>query len=145
MRRVATFTALAGLLLLAACDSDQPPAAQNNTPAATVEAPAAAVPAQPATSNTAAVPAGARPLLGTWAADLAQCGTSAATVSISTTRYESAARSCDVALADAGNGTYSLDCAGDALTLTPVFAPSGEGINISVGGARPETVLRCSR
>jgi len=31
------------------------------------------------------------------------------------------------------------------MTLTPVFAPSGEGVNVVVGEGKRQTILRCTR
>jgi hypothetical protein len=128
------------LVLLAACD---------NSP----RAPAASQPAAktPAASATAS-PVAAAPLFGSWAAVLANCGTAA--VTISATRFAGAENQCDVkTLADNGDGTFtaSLACAAQGqaasenIQMTPVFAPTGEGVvlNYLDRGGEKVTLLRC--
>lgn len=137
MRTPPLFLALASMLALAACDSSPPPA-QTSKPAVTV--PVAKPAAKPAATN---LPAAARPLLGTWSETLANCG-GASDVSITATTYTSPARTCPVALKADGDG-FALDCGGTAMTLVPVFAPTGEGIRVSVGGGKPTTLLRCTK
>lgn len=137
--------ALPLLALLAACgNSPQPPAASQ--PAASQPAPEAPPAAEP--MSPAAVP-----LFGAWAANLANCGT-AAVVTISATRFEGAENQCDIAsLADNADGTFtaSLACTGEGraatenLQMTPVFAPTGEGVvlNYLDRGGEKVTLLRC--
>ena len=145
--RLFALAALLTLPVLAACSNDAPPAE------APVQAPAVEAPAAPATpapaaeapaATPASLPAGAKPLIGTWAADLSNCGTESAEVTITASRLESANRSCDIAVTDQGDGTFTTSCGNESLTLIPVFAPSGEGINIDTANGR-ETVLRCAR
>ena len=50
-----------------------------------------------------------------------------------------------VALTAKGDGSFTLACGGETIAMTPVFAPSGEGINIVWGDGKKQTVLRCSR
>lgn len=140
MRTPPLFLALASMLALAACDSSPPPA-QTSKPAVTAPAAPAAKPAaKPAATS---LPAAARPLLGTWSETLANCG-AASDVSISATTYTSPARTCPLTLKADGDG-FALDCGGTAMTLVPVFAPTGEGIRVSVGGGKPTTLLRCTK
>ncbi|WP_417308921.1 hypothetical protein [Devosia sp.] len=147
--RLFALAALITLPVLAACSNDTPPA-QAPVEAPAVEAPADPAPATPApaaeapAATPATLPAGAKPLIGTWAVDLANCGSTDAVVTVTASRIESANRSCDIALSDAGNGTFTTSCGDESLTLIPVFAPSGEGINIDTANGR-ETVLRCTR
>lgn len=82
-------------------------------------------------------------MLGTWAETLESCG-DAATVSITATTYTSSARTCAMNVKPDGDG-FALDCGGTAMTLVPVFAPSGEGIRVGVGGGKPVTLLRCTK
>lgn len=137
--------ALPLLALLAACDnSPKPPASQ--APAATQPAASAPATARPADSAAAA------PLFGTWAANLANCGSAA--VIISATRFEGAENQCDItSLSDNADGTFTagLACSGEGQTasenvqMTPVFAPTGEGVVLNYldrGGERV-TLLRC--
>ncbi|MHB1109504.1 MAG: hypothetical protein ACYCZU_04170 [Devosia sp.] len=137
--------ALPLIVVLAACDNSPKPPATQAPPASqpAAEAPAATTPASPAA---------AAPLLGTWAAVLADCGTAA--VTISATRFEGAENRCDIkALADNGDGTFtaSLACTGEGQTasesvqMTPVVAPTGEGVvlNYLDRGGEKVTLLRC--
>lgn len=129
------------LPLLAACSNDQPaqkPAAE--TPAAAT--PAVTTPAKPAA--TAKVPAGAEPLIGTWAASLSSCGDAKAVTTITATSYASPAGSCDISLKASKDG-FTTACGSAQMTLTPVFAPSGEGVNVVVGEGKRQTVLRCTK
>jgi hypothetical protein len=144
MRTPLVYLALVPMLALAACDSSPPPA-QTSKPAVTAPATPAAKPAATPTAKPAAasLPAAARPMLGTWSEALENCG-DAATVSITATTYTSPARTCPMTLKADGDG-FALDCGGTALTLVPVFAPSGEGIRQSVAGGKATTLLRCSR
>lgn len=143
--RTTTLLALALLApLLAACDGGTPPA----KPAAEVSAPAKApdtpakVPAAPAKVK---LPAGAQPLLGSWSADLAACGDAGSVTVITATALKSAARSCDISLAANKDGSFSTTCGNEKLNLMPVFAPTGEGINLVVGEGKRQTLLRCTR
>ena len=140
MRPTTGLLALMPILLLAACDSNTPPAQQNTTPSA----PAASAPATPRASNTSALPVGARPLLGTWSETLERCGESTATITVTATTYTSPARSCPMNVSPSGDG-FALECGGRAMTLVPIFAPSGEGIRVTVGNNAPVTLLRCTR
>jgi hypothetical protein len=142
--------ALPLIIVLAACDNNpEPPVAE--APAA--QAPAAVQPAaQAPAASTPASPAAAAPLFGTWSAVLANCAT--APVTISATRFEGAENLCDIAaLDDNGDGSFtaSLSCTAEGQTaaediqMTPVFAPTGEGVVLNYldrGGERV-TLLRC--
>src|SRR5690606_29497548 len=81
MRRAALL--LLALPLLAACESGTPPAADAPVRTAAVTSEAASTAAQ------SPVPAGARALIGTWSASLAQCGEPAATTVIAATNFAS--------------------------------------------------------
>jgi hypothetical protein len=133
------------LPLLAACSNDQAPKPAAETPAAkpAVTAPAATTPAaKPA--STAKVPAGAEPLIGTWAASLSSCGDAKAVTTITATSYASPAGSCDISLKASKDG-FSTACGSAQMTLTPVFAPSGEGVNVVGADGKRQTILRCTK
>ncbi|MGN6486543.1 MAG: hypothetical protein ACTHLT_01825 [Devosia sp.] len=140
--RLATAAVFAlALPLLAACSNDQPPAkpaAEASTPATS----AAAAPAKPVAVKVAPEMA---PLLGTWAPALASCGDQQAVTTITETNYTSPAGSCDIALSAGKDGSFSTTCGKNQMTLTPVFAPTGEGVNVVVGDGKRQTVLRCTR
>lgn len=144
MRLALVFAAALLLPALTACDSAAPPAkAPVSTPA--VKAPAVKTPTATTPATTPAkFPAAARPLLGTWAADLANCGTDSVTT-VTATAYETGGKSCKLALTDNRDGSFAASCGNQQMTMIPVFAPSGEGINIKAGSAKQTTVLRCSR
>jgi hypothetical protein len=129
------------LPLLAACSNEQaPPKPAAETPAK--PAPAVTTPAKPAA--TVKLPAGAQPLVGTWAASLSDCGDAKAVTTITATSYASPAGKCDISLSAKGEG-YSTSCGSSQMTLTPVFAPSGEGVNVVVGDGKRQTILRCTK
>jgi hypothetical protein len=132
------------LPLLAACSNDQPPA-KPAAEAPAVTKPAVTTPATPATPATVKVPQGAAPLIGTWAASLDSCADKQAVTVISATNYAAAGRSCDISLKPTKDGGFSTACGGDQMVLTPVFAPSGEGVNVVVGQGKRQTILRCTR
>jgi hypothetical protein len=127
------------LPLLAACSSDQAP----QKPAAETPAakPAVTTPAKPVSVK---VPAGAAPLIGTWAASLSSCSDKAAVTTITATTYTSPAGKCDISLQPNKDG-FSTACGSAQMTLTPVFAPSGEGVNVVVGEGKRQTILRCTK
>jgi hypothetical protein len=145
------------LPLLAACGGGDPP------PAATtqaVEPPAMSSGVQPQqqtppamTSQVAeagaagaagtALPATAKPLIGSWAQSLDDCTGGAGEVVVTATTFESPGRSCAMALADNGDGTFALACGKETIKMTPIFTPTGEGINLVFGDGSKETVLRC--
>lgn len=140
--RTATLIAFAVLApLLAACDSGQPPA----KPAAEVAAPAKVPAKSPDSPLKTGLPVGAQPLLGSWSADLAACGDAGSLTVITATSLASAARSCDIALVANKDGSFSTACGSEKLNLMPVFAPTGEGINLVVGEGKRQTLLRCTR
>ena len=131
------------LPLLAACSNDQPPpkpAAETPAPAT----PAATTPTEAKPAATVRVPAGAAPLIGTWAASLSDCGNAKAVTTITATTYVSPAGKCDINLAASKDG-FSTACGSAQMTLTPVFAPSGEGVNVVVGEGKRQTILRCTK
>lgn len=84
-------------------------------------------------------------MLGTWASDLANCGDVAALTTVSATSYAVGTKSCELALKDNGDGTFAATCGKQAMTMTPIFGPTGEGIRIKVGDAKPTNVFRCGR
>lgn len=142
--RLATASLLLLLPLLAACDSSpKPPAGE----AAGTTKPAVTKPA--ATKPTAAIPASfpitARPMLGRWAADGAACADAAKLTTVSATSYDVGGKTCELALKDNNDGTFSATCGEQNMTLTPIFGPSGEGIRVKVGDAKPSNVFRCGR
>lgn len=135
------------LPLLAACDSNAPPAAS------TAEAPAAA-----ADTPEPVADAAMNPLFGTFAADLSWCGGDAAgdgsPVTITPTQFEGRENVCAInEFNDAGDGSYEahLTCSAEGqtvderLVLVPIFAPSGEGLRIAYPdrGGDSTTLLRC--
>jgi hypothetical protein len=128
------------LPLLAACSNDQAPAKPAaETPPPTT--PAATTPVKPATVK---LPAGAAPLIGTWAASLDSCGDATAATTITATTYTSPAGRCDISLT-LGKDGFTTPCGSVQMTLTPVFAPSGEGVNVIVGDGKRQTILRCTK
>jgi hypothetical protein len=142
--RLLPLSLLLVLPLLAACDSSTPPKAPAaNAPAATTPAKTPVSTGKTPAATTAALPAGARPLLGSWAA--LDCADKTGLTVISTTSYSAAGKSCDIALSDNKDGTFSASCNKQTLKLTPIFGPAGEGIRIAVGDAKPATVFRCSK
>jgi len=128
------------LPLLAACSNDQAP------PKPAAEAPAKATSAvtTPAKPAAVKVPAGAAPLIGTWAASLESCTDKAAVTTITAATYTSPAGKCDIALKADKDG-FSTACGSAQMTLTPVFAPSGEGVNVVIGDGKRQTILRCTK
>jgi hypothetical protein len=143
--RLLPLSLLLVLPLLAACDSSTPPKAPAaNAPATTTpaKAPAVSTGKTPA-ATTAALPAGARPLLGSWAA--LDCTDKTGLTVISASSYSAGGKSCDIALSDNKDGTFGASCNKQTLKLTPIFGPAGEGIRIAVGDAKPATVFRCSK
>jgi hypothetical protein len=147
------------LPLLAACGGgDSPPAATTqavDAPAMSSEAqpqqpaaPAASTQVAQAGSSSAgvaatALPAAAKPLIGSWAQSLEDCGNSAAEVVVTPTTFESPGRSCSMALNDNGDGTFALACGKETIKMTPVFTPTGEGITLAYGDGSKQTVLSC--
>ena len=141
-------SALPLVALLAACDDNpKPPVAE--LPAITAPA-AAASPARAAATPASA--AAAEPMFGSWSASLANCDTAA--VTITATEFLGAENRCDITrLDDNGDGTFTagLACtsqgqtASENIRMTPVFAPTGEGVVLEYldrGGERV-TLLRC--
>jgi hypothetical protein len=127
--------------LLAACSSEQPPAAPASSSAA-----AAATTAAPAATEALA------PLFGTWALDPAHCD--GPVLKISQARFEGAENGCDItSFTDNGDGAFTatLSCTGEgqtvaeAIVMRPVFAPTGEGIELTYVNRDnlQTTVLRC--
>jgi hypothetical protein len=145
---------LLALPLLAACDSEQQPPEAAATPAAEAQPAAAPMAAEPVA--VAAAEADTAPLFGTFARELNWCNGEGDgfPVTISATSFQGYENSCDItALTDNGDGSFGaeLSCTGEgqtveeSLVLVPVFAPSGEGINITYvdRGNDRTTLLRC--
>jgi hypothetical protein len=148
------------LPLLAGCGGGNTPAPASSQPA---EVPAMTSTMQPAADETStmqagpaadagqapvaptALPAAARPLLGTWAADLSQCTDGSAATVITPAQFDGPGRSCPLALTDNGDGSFALACGSENLKMTPVFTPTGEGITLIYGDNSKQTVLRCSQ
>jgi hypothetical protein len=87
--------------------------------------------------------------MGSWATDLNQCGTAAITISAKS--FAAGGGACDItSLTDAGNGSFTaaLSCSGKAeqVTMRPLFAPTGEGIELTYVNRKnqKQTVLRCA-
>lgn len=141
--RLLPLSLLLVLPLLAACDSSTPKAPSAEAPAAVAPAktPAAKTPATAAA--TVKLPPGARPLLGSWAA--LDCTDKTALTVVSANTFSAAGKSCDIALSDNKDGTFSATCNKQDLKLTPIFGPAGEGIRIAMGDAKSSTVFRCSK
>lgn len=143
--RLLPLSLLLVLPLLAACDSNTPKAPGADAPAAVTPAKAPATGKTPATAAaTAKLPPGARPLIGSWAADASGCADTAALTVVSATSYAVGGKSCDIALADNKDGTFSATCGKQDLKLTPIFGPTGEGIRVAAGD-KSSTVFRCSK
>ena len=133
---------IAAMLLLAACSNEAQPPAQ---PSAVSSAPATA---QPVAADEDAL----APLFGTWGLDPAMCDQ---TLKISRTRFEGAENGCDISsFTDNGDGTYTaaMTCLSEGQTaeeqikMRPVFAPSGEGVELTyLNRDNLETLLlRCA-
>lgn len=130
-------------LFLAACGGGEPPA-----PPASSEAPAATTPVATAPASDDAL----APLFGTWALDPNQCD--GPVLKISKTRFEGAENGCDISgYTDNGDGTYTaaMNCtaegtmADESIQMRPIFAPSGEGIELVYLNRDnlAATILRC--
>ena len=142
--RLLPLSLLLVLPLLAACDSNTPKAPGADAPAAATPVKTPATGKTPTTPAAATkLPAGARPLIGSWAA--ADCTDVKGLTVVSATSYAVGGKSCNIALADNKDGTFSATCNKQALKLTPIFGPSGEGIRVAVGDAKSSTVFRCSK
>lgn len=142
--RLLPLSLLLVLPLLAACDSNTPKAPATEAPAAVTPAKTPATGKTPAApAATAKLPPGARPLIGSWAA--LDCTDKTGLTVVSASKYTAAGKSCDIALSDNKDGTFSATCNKQDLKLTPIFGPAGEGIRIAVGDAKSSTVFRCSK
>ena len=140
--RLSPLTLLLVLPLLAACEGNAPKAPSGNTSATT---PAKPVATKAPAVAPAGVPNGARPMLGKWTADLANCTDPAQVITVAAATYSVGDKICDLALKDNKDGTFAATCGKQTMTLTPIFGPSGEGIRIAAGEAKPTNVFRCSR
>jgi hypothetical protein len=139
--RLSPLTLLLVLPFLSACESSSPKAPSGS---------AAATPAKPVVTKAPVVapagfPNGARPMLGTWAPDLAACRDPAKVITVAAATYSVGGKSCDLALKDNKDGTFAATCGKQTMTLTPIFGPTGEGIRIAAGESKPANVFRCSR
>jgi predicted small lipoprotein YifL len=142
MRLLHLSATLLSALLLASCGNNAPPAA-----------PSSEVPtAQQAAATAPATDDSLTPLFGTWALDPAQCG--GQVLKISRARFEGAENGCDISgYTDNGDGTYTaaMSCvsqgqtANESIKMRPVFAPTGEGIELTYVNRDnlASTVLRC--
>ena len=138
MRRFIQAAILLPPLLLAACTG------ANDTPPAPSSQAGGTTPSQPVAAGDEAL----APLFGTWALDPAACSQ---TLKISKTRFEGAESGCDItSYSDNGDGSYTaaLSCgaATEQIKMRPVFAPTGEGIELTyLSRNNQETlVLRCA-
>lgn len=140
MRRLSIAASMLPLFFLAACGGGNPP-----PPAPASSEPAAAAPAaQPVAADDDAL----TPLFGEWGLDPAAC---TQTLKISKTRFEGAENGCDITgYTDNGDGSYTaaLSCgsAQEQIKMRPVFAPTGEGVELTyLNRDNLETlVLRCA-
>lgn len=139
--RLSTLCLLLVLPVLAACDSSPKAPASNSANAA----PAKPAVSKPAAAVPAGFPIGARPMLGTWATDSAACADPAKVIAVTASSYDIGGKTCDLALKDNGDGSFAATCGNQRMTLTPIFGPSGEGIRIAAGDAKPTNVFRCKR
>ena len=139
MRRFSLAAILLTPLLLAACTGggDTPAPAPSSAPVA----------AAPAAEPVAADDDALAPLFGSWGLDPAAC---TQTLKISKTRFEGAENGCDITgYSDNGDGSYTavVACgsAQEQIKMRPVFAPTGEGIELTyLNRDNQETlVLRC--
>ena len=168
--KLRTLAAVAALpLFLVACGDNTadvaPPAGQ-----APAQQPAAAAPTAPTAAAAPSSAAGAAAasasgsdtqelgfLWGEWAADLAWCRdqTNGSPITLTSERFEGAENDCAVSgVTDNGDGTYAttLACQGEGqsvsepLVMTPIFAPSGEGLVLQYPdrGSERTTLYRCS-
>jgi hypothetical protein len=149
--------AVLAMSALAACGGNTPaPPPEQNAEAPAAEAPAAPQPAAPrpapAAEGTAASASAVAPMIGTWAADLANCQNGA--ITITETRFEGAENGCDItSIVDNGDGSFTatLSCTAEGaatterISMVPLFAPTGEGIGLTYldRGNEAVTVLRC--
>jgi hypothetical protein len=129
-------------VVLSSCGDGTPPAAPSS---AAAPSPAAAQ-ATPASAEALA------PLFGTWALDPAKCD--GPVLKISQARFEGAENGCDISgFTDNGDGSYTaaMSCtadgqtAGESIKMRPIFAPTGEGIDLTYidRDNLTTTVLRC--
>jgi hypothetical protein len=150
--RITGLTAAAGLaVLLSACGNNQPPAPQASSSAAPSSV-AQVSSQQPAPNPTPADNKALKPLLGSWGLDPANCGDQV--LKVSQAKFEGPGSGCDISgWTDNGDGTYTaaMTCTASGQTSTeriqmrPIFAPSGEGIELIYLDRKnlSSTVLRC--
>ncbi len=138
MRLVPFLCLLPVVFGLAACGGSAPPAASSSAVVAQAAAPAA--------------DAALEPLFGTWALDPSQCG--GQVLKISKTRFEGPGSACDISgFIDNGNGSFTaaMSCAAsgqtanERISMRPIFAPTGEGIDLVYLDRKnlASEVLRC--
>jgi hypothetical protein len=141
MRYFLPAAALAVTLLLGACSGEPAPAPAPSQPAAPAET-------APVAANDDAL----APLFGSWALDPASCGE---VLRISKTRFEGAENGCDISgYTDNGDGSFTaaMACtsagqtANELIRMRPIFAPTGEGIDLTYidRDGLEVTVLRCA-
>ncbi len=120
--------AIALTLLVSACGGPAPAPEQPAQPSS-----AAPAPQQPAAVDDAML----EPVVGTWGLDPAVCDQ---VIRISKTRFEGAENGCDISgFTDNGDGTLTaaMSCtsqgqtADEQIKMRPVFAPTGEGLELT--------------
>jgi hypothetical protein len=140
MRRLTIAASMLPVLLLVGCGGggNAPAPAPSSEPVA----------AAPAAQPVAAADKALEPLFGEWGLNPAAC---TQTLKISKTRFEGAENGCDITgYTDNGDGSYTaaLTCgsAQEQIKMRPVFAPTGEGIELTyLNRENQETlVLRCA-
>ena len=131
-------------LLLAACGGGTPPPQTASTASST-----------PPTTTQVSTPASGdalKPLIGDWGLDPANCGDQV--LKISAKRFEGPGSGCDITgFTDNGDGTYTaaMNCTANGQTskeriqMRPIFAPTGEGIDLVYLDRKnlASEVLRC--
>lgn len=156
MRLPSLLAATALVAVLAGCGGSNPPAepASSSAPATSSEAAAPDASASAQTTEVAAQPAGddkIAPMFGVWGLDPSQC---TQTLTITKTRFEGPDSGCDISgWSDNGDGTYTakMSCSASGqsssedVKMRPIFAPSGEGIDLTYVARNnlQSTVLRC--
>lgn len=131
MRFVQLASAASVALFLAACGNNPPNQASSSSSAAANDTPLPNTTQVAGPANDDAL----KPLYGTWALDPANCGDQV--LKISKTRFDGPGSGCEITnFTDNGDGTYTaaMTCtangqsAAEKVQMTPIFAPTGEGI-----------------
>jgi len=141
------------LLALAACSNGTAPQ-QASSSQQTAQASSQPEQQQPApqAQQVAADDKSLAPLFGNWGLDPANCGDQV--LKISKTRFEGPGSACDISgYNDNGDGTYTaaVTCtasgqtANEKIQMRPIFAPTGEGIDMVYldRNSLKSEVLRC--